>query len=147
MPPTYLLDLRRELCDEILILVVAAPRAAPKDVAWELQNRHTGHFAGDTFEHIMVEKMPNRVKMMPILLVNRQLHDEALAAIALCPRKYCYELDVILANEKFLFPTWFSIPELTTRVDTIRTAVRISGTLDTPPLTMDPSTFCSTCET
>lgn len=70
----------------------------------------------------------NRTESIPTLLVNRQLRDETLAAIDILPSKYTYDLDILLVDGKFLYPTWLSIPALTNVVDRLHTSIRIDLT-------------------
>lgn len=64
---------------------------------------------------------------MPTLLVNYQLHRETLDALTIMPRKHSYHLDVMLVDEKSLWPAWLSVLHHTTRVDTVHATFRLFG--------------------
>jgi len=69
----------------------------------------------------------NRTDLIPLLLVNKQLHLETLAAIERIPTKHSYILDIVLYNETSLLPTWLYLPELSTDVDSIHATIRYIG--------------------
>jgi hypothetical protein len=106
-----LLDIPREVRDKILSFVIDAPSTAP-----------AGPYVGNR-----QELWDNRTESIPTLLVNRQLHAETLAAIALLSTKHSYVLDIMIVNEDELWPTWLSVPSLTTRVDKVYVAFRTFG--------------------
>ncbi|KAM0280579.1 hypothetical protein ACHAQH_004024 [Verticillium albo-atrum] len=58
-----------------------------------------------------------------IMLVNRQLHDEAIAVLA--RTKMHYRLDVMYVKECGLWPTWLSVPRLAHHVESIYVQFRI----------------------
>ncbi|ORX97496.1 hypothetical protein BCR34DRAFT_577868 [Clohesyomyces aquaticus] len=66
----------------------------------------------------------------PLLLVNRQLHDETLSNFNVFPDLCSYDLNIIVLDEILLLPTWLRVPALTTRVDTVCATIRISSSFD-----------------
>ncbi|KAH8896120.1 hypothetical protein GQ53DRAFT_761084 [Thozetella sp. PMI_491] len=60
---------------------------------------------------------------LSLLLVNRQCHVEVKAAVM--RQAADYTLDVIIAKDRTLWPTWTSVPVLTRNVDTVYTKFRI----------------------
>lgn len=62
-----------------------------------------------------------------LLLTSRQLYIETKDILSRSASANTYLLDVIFTNERALCPTWLCIPQLTTRVDTIRTNFRVIG--------------------
>lgn len=61
-----------------------------------------------------------------LLLLNHQLHSETLDTIQRLPTK-SYVLDVTIADEKKLWPTWLYAPVLSTRVHKVYAAIRTIG--------------------
>jgi len=61
-----------------------------------------------------------------LLLLNHQLHIETLYTIQRLPTR-SYVLDVAIADEKKLWPTWLYAPVLSTRVDKVYAAIRTIG--------------------
>jgi hypothetical protein len=62
--------------------------------------------------------------LTPLLLVNRQIHDETLIALHLTPSHY--ELDVMIVDEE-LFPTWIYVPPFKQNLETLYITVRTFG--------------------
>jgi hypothetical protein len=87
--------------------------------------KYNGWYGGKDIYYSLSE---SRNYVLPVLLVNRQLHAEALATLDVLPTKHCYTLDIMLVDERELWPTWLSVPALTTRVDKVYAAFRIIGT-------------------
>lgn len=128
-----LLDMPRELRDQILVLALSSPRSPPQD---ESQSQNRAVFTDDIKyqswfggRDVMYERhaIPNRTETMPTLLVNHQLHYETLDAIAMIRGKHSYELDVMVVNEVCVWPTWLYALEDTDRVDTLHATFRIQG--------------------
>lgn len=64
-----------------------------------------------------------------LLLVNHQLHDETEAALKRfrTAEGNKYDMDIILANEELIHPTWTSVPPLVRNVDSFAVTFRIFG--------------------
>ncbi|KAF4629525.1 hypothetical protein G7Y89_g8621 [Cudoniella acicularis] len=126
--PSFL-DLPRELRDKILSLAISAPIPAPESHSAtgdgdrvELSNTEfTGYAKHDGVKY---RKQMNRTIFIPTLLVNRQLHEETLTAIARLSTKHTYILDIMLVDGYFLWPTWLSVPTLSSMVDKVHTSIR-----------------------
>lgn len=142
-----LLDLPRELRDIILDLVVSTPAVARPD----LRNRYFTTAPDRTelddliyvswTDSTNVRYAPRSpcTNSLPLLLVNRQLHAETLDALHRLPTRHSYELDVVIVDEEALYPTWISVPALSTRVDRVYTTIRMLGTSKT---SIDRNAFC-----
>lgn len=125
--PSLLLSIPRELRDQILLFVVTTARVPPKDASHpEERNDPEGIIPTKEFGVLYEKRCQNRTERIPTLLVNRQLHEETLDVIARIPEKHSYKLDVMLVNEKQLWPTWLALPDLTSRVDKVDVTFRIS---------------------
>ena len=125
-----LLSLPRELRDNILFEVVTQPAAAPKkpDDPDTRTTRHPdGKRSGWNYgQEVMFHGCWNRTTSIPTLLVNRQLHAETLSAIDRLTSDI-YVLDIMMVNDKQLWPTWLSVPRISTTVDKVSAAFRIFG--------------------
>ena len=63
---------------------------------------------------------------LPLLLTNHQLNAEAHSAIARLDDKVRrYELDVMVVNERELWPTWTCVPVLTRHVEQVNVTFRL----------------------
>jgi len=121
-----LLTLPRELRDRILRLVVSMPSKAPENHSTEIDRVNLTKDV--IFAQIRYKPRMNRTESIPTLLVSRQIHDETLAAINILPSKHTYQLDIMLVDGLILYPTWLSIPTLTSVVDKVHTSIRIDLT-------------------
>ena len=65
---------------------------------------------------------------LPLLQANRQLaHETKLALLGLHCHGFRHELDVMLADERTLLPTWTHVPALTECIPTVAVTFRIFG--------------------
>ena len=125
-----LLSLPRELRDKILFEVVTQPAAAPKTPG-DPETRTTKHPDGKRSgwgygQEVMFHGRWNRTTFIPTLLVNRQLHAETHSAIDRLTLNV-YILDIMMVDDKQLWPTWLSVPRLATAVDKVCATFRIFG--------------------
>jgi hypothetical protein len=129
-----LIGLPRELRDQILdFVVMVEPHRAPlrnltsemrlvdeerhevNDIPYKSKNRGAGVFYTNDL---------GRFRLFPTLLVSHQLHAKTLAAIDRLPTKHSYRLDIAVVNGDQLWPTWLSIPALTTQIDHVYATIR-----------------------
>lgn len=130
-----LLNIPRELRDQILGLVVATHRAAPQDISLSTPPPQARRELHDIeykswrrgYDVKYEVDIPGRAETIPTLLVNKQLMEETLKAIQDFREKHSYEMDIMLLDEQSLWPTWLHLLEHTTRIDTIHATVRICG--------------------
>jgi len=103
-----LLDLPRELRDKVLADLISIPDQPPKDWSPSLHRRplidieYKSWFYYGRHNKYLYNNHPN---FIPTLLVNRQLRAETQAAIKIHPLRTSYMIDVMLVNEKELWPT------------------------------------------
>jgi hypothetical protein len=129
--PTFV-ELPRELVAKILSLVLSTYEEAPQDVS-----DPSGRAEFDDLEFsswrssygVMYIEQPAMRDATSLLLLNHQLHNETLETIRLLPNKHSYVLDLIIANEEKLWPTWLYAPVYSTRVDKVYAAIRTIGYL------------------
>ncbi|KAJ5819031.1 hypothetical protein N7474_004622 [Penicillium riverlandense] len=62
---------------------------------------------------------------LPLLLANRQIHDETQSVLN--RKKFTYVLDISVLNDYDVFPTWVSVPFLTNRIYALAADVRLFG--------------------
>lgn len=66
----------------------------------------------------------------PLLLANRQLRNETEKALERIPGQgRNYTLDLMMIEERELWPTWTHVPAYTQHLDSIDVTVRIVGSL------------------
>ncbi|RDL37966.1 uncharacterized protein BP5553_05399 [Venustampulla echinocandica] len=124
-----LLDIPREVRHKILTFVVSTPKPPPSGHS-DAGPRIRLPYSPCKGWHRNVQYCPhmNRTKEFSTLLVNRQLHDETLAAIDLLSRKPTYILDIMVVDGRSLWPTWLSVPALSKSVDIVYSTLRIDTT-------------------
>jgi len=126
-----LLTIPRELRDKILSLIVSSYVPEPQDIS-DSSNRSTlDDFQYDSpYFHgrkVLYIEHPKQTDTASLLLVNRQLHSETLEVIGILPTKHSYVLDVVIAEEQKLWPTWLYVPALTRKVDRVYCQFRSIG--------------------
>ncbi|RYP46324.1 hypothetical protein DL769_011402 [Monosporascus sp. CRB-8-3] len=134
-----LLYIPRELRDLIIGLVLLPGRPAPIDhdasgltrapivdvyfASWNESNR------------VMYEPESTTPAATPLLLVNRQPHSETKDALERIPgRGRSYALDLVLAKEEVLWPTWTLVPAYSQHVDSVDVTVRIVDAMGALPV-------------
>ena len=130
---TLLFDLPREVRFQILQLVLCSSRALPTDPTTTIsQNRielrdgnHNSWEYGP--RHNKYEQGACTTNSLPLLLTNRQLRAETQSVLQHLAIKRSYSLDVMLVNERELWPTWLLVPALWTRLDHVVATFRICG--------------------
>lgn len=129
----FLLKLPREVRNKILNFVIATPITPPQDPKdaskrMEFRKSDTQKIRG-WFDGGGVKYAPafNRIDLLPTLLVNRQLYFESISVIELLTTRHCFEMDVMIVNEKELWPTWTSVPAPIARAEKVRASFRIFG--------------------
>ncbi|KAF2493043.1 hypothetical protein BU16DRAFT_529270 [Lophium mytilinum] len=138
--PSPLLSLPREIRDTILELVISYSRPPPQDVStaeprptpsprWHPEDPSEFNSAPGRFA-VYLEPRGYISNSASLLLVNRQISSKTAAALTLFHPPY--ELDVIFLEESKLWPTWLSVPALSSQLDQVNATIRISGHHDIP---------------
>ncbi|KAF2498236.1 hypothetical protein BU16DRAFT_615311 [Lophium mytilinum] len=139
-----LLSIPQELRDNIIELVLSSARLAPPTISSAETTRCTPATSGESGSpdsgfmswpygpsHVWLEKSVYRSNSYPLSLTNHQLADETAAALRrLSLLSLRYELDVMIANERDLLPTWLSVPVLATKLDVVNVTFRAMGLED-----------------
>ena len=129
--PSFL-DLPREVRDNIIGFVLCTSTGTPYDGTATGQRTELNDIEYLSWK---ARREVNYAKQFPVtstsqlLLVNHQLHTETTDAINRSPSKHSYHLDVAIVNEEGLWPTWISVPALSTRVDKLHASFRVVGFL------------------
>lgn len=132
-----LLDLPRELRDEILGLVLFTPPRIPLDFScYDHQRRKLTVPSHDQqglirFYHL-VKVLPNNIQYnaffttrASLLLLNHQLNAETLSLLRRKrPSAIQYVLDIAVVNDLELWPTWISVPLLGREIDEVYVSIR-----------------------
>lgn len=131
-----LLDLPREIRDHILTYVLLTPVTPPDlDQAFDSLIRGRVGFknAKLALHHKEVLYTPEpAARLAPsLLLVNRQLHHETLSNLRLLDTDPTCDMDLIIAEEVALLPTWTRLPfQRSTAMDALNVTFRIAGAYD-----------------
>lgn len=132
-----LLDLPRELRDEILGLVLFTPPRIPLDFScYDHLRRELTVPSHDQqglirFYHL-VKVLPNNIQYnaffttrASLLLLNHQLNAETSSLLRRKrPSAMQYVLDIAVVNDLELWPTWISVPLLAGEIDEIYVSIR-----------------------
>lgn len=124
-----LLSLPLELRSEILTYVLTSCIPAPSSAASNPRRTPLVDISLRAWTCQGVLYLPNNPSDIAtaLLLTSRQLYIETKDILSRNASANTYLLDVIFTNERALCPTWLCIPQLTTRVDTVRSNFRIIG--------------------
>jgi hypothetical protein len=129
---SHLASLPRELRENIYKHVLIAPVAAVPpdiDVADELLIDHEA-FIGLTWEsqvRYIKYATPPSPACISLLLLNRQIHNEVKSVLRQMNGKIDYDIDIIMADQAELLPTWIRLPALSSRVRSVKATFRIAG--------------------
>ncbi|KAF3389747.1 hypothetical protein DPV78_011710 [Talaromyces pinophilus] len=132
-----LLDLPREILDEILYLVLLTPpQTSPQNSYYNHQRRELTIPFPDPqglirFYHL-VKVLPSHLQYnaffatrASLLLLNHQLNAETLSLVRRKhPSTTQYVLDVAVVNDLELWPTWISVPLLAREVGEVYVSIR-----------------------
>ena len=129
-----LLGLPRELRDQILDYVVLTERDVPQPPQHLAGNERTelwdcSYTSGRGTKNVQWKRDTDIVKLgrtriLPTLLVNRQLYSETLTAVHRLPSKHSYKIDVMIVDGFQLWPTWLSLPSPTRYIDNVHATLR-----------------------
>ncbi|PVH89960.1 hypothetical protein DL98DRAFT_508184 [Cadophora sp. DSE1049] len=146
LPP--FLRLSREIRDLIYVAVLEAADEEPASSGAcgpRLDLGYQGHRGSDWRDPCQYKQPPldygtlsewNRYSEAPVqinsrslLYLNHQIHSETKDAIArmMASNGLKYLLDCIIENEWVLYPTWLSVPVVSSRVDIVETQIRACG--------------------
>lgn len=134
-----LLDLPREIRDKVLSLVLATPIAPPQKPDNAIRRKEIRKPKSDPiqgwFDGEGVQYAPgfSRIDLLPTLLSNRELYNESLVVISSLNTKSFYELEVMLVNEKELWPTWTFVPVPTAHAQKVKASFRTFGCREKGP--------------
>ncbi len=136
---TSLLDLPREIRDQIYKLVLDSPNTAPlSPVSYRGQYRQTPKcetLYSDMDHGNHFPREPPLTASRCLLRLNHQVRGETLAMLSHLNAIHGsrYVLDVMIENEVRLYPTWLLLPfspGVTPHIDTVEAKIRIFGDSD-----------------
>jgi len=79
-------------------------------------------------DHVRYEAGRPKANATSLLLISRQISKQTTSALArLFPRGIDYKLDIMLAEEQELWPTWLSVPAVTKQVGALGVSFQIFG--------------------
>jgi hypothetical protein len=111
-----LLSTPREIRDEILLFVLLERRSVPKTIE-DIEQESRNSFGGCSYDARRIKYLEAsgayEASATSLLLTCKQLRAETLSNLARLPCEgACYELDVKFVKEKYIAPTWVSIPRI-----------------------------------
>ena len=127
--PHSLLQIPRELRDEIIELVLYSP-SQPTNVLLYPSNRvrlHDTNYSVHFCERVRYAKEPEWKipAAQALLLVNHQIATETKEILSRCGVSYV--LDVGIVQGRYLWPTWLAVPILSNRIDELTVNLRVLG--------------------
>lgn len=129
----FFLDLPREIRDKILehaLYTGRDPPLSPSELRPEgrctVPARVSGSWSIDATSRVRFEKRPRSSPLVPLLLVNRQVHAELKeVASRVLRQRPNYTLDLMYLNDCSIWPTWTSVPMFSGHVGTVHATFRI----------------------
>lgn len=123
-------ELRDEICTEVLLTSYAPPDINQSfDALTESRVIYKKPILRASSREILYDPSNTTTTISSLVLVNKQLHDEALSILNRLFKTY--EMDLVIADEIVLLPTWTLLPhQRTTAVDTVNVNFRIAGIYD-----------------
>lgn len=126
------MDLPRELRDQIWTHVLLTP-ATPPDLSQSFHALLEGRVKTSarfrkSLGGVFYSAQPSAHPSVPLLLLNKQLHQETLSTLHHLEQRPSCHMDLIIADEMALLPTWTRLPfSRTTALDTVDVSFRIAG--------------------
>ncbi|KAI1457892.1 hypothetical protein F4805DRAFT_159191 [Annulohypoxylon moriforme] len=125
-----LLNLPQELRDYIFTLVCLSARPEPQLPTYGREHRRTCErqsysLAPSARNRVWFERSPFRNPLLPLLLVNRQVHREAQDALRRMSEPPSYAIDIVFLKDGTLWPTWLSVPKLQRTLGNVYAQFRI----------------------
>ncbi|KAI1206126.1 uncharacterized protein F4807DRAFT_238081 [Annulohypoxylon truncatum] len=125
-----LLSLPQELRDHIFTLVCLDARSEPQPSTYRRECRRTCErqsysIAPLARDRVWFERPSFRNPLLPLLLVNRQVHREARDALRRMNRPPNYAIDIAFLKDGTLWPTWLSVPKLQRSLGNVYAQFRI----------------------
>lgn len=126
------LELRDKICTEVLLTPSTPPNLAePFDVLIESRVKYQKPKLRAWSKEVLYDPQHPASNIRSLLLANRQLYHETRSTMRHLSRAPVCEMDLIIADEVVLLPTWLLVPpQQTTAFDTINVAFRIAGAFD-----------------
>lgn len=127
------LDLSRELRDIIYTAVLGSELSPPSSPAESGDRKRTSGRGGldeEAFEYCnMYSLQPVPVSSSALLRTNRQIHTELAEIISRVKKSKTlrYKLDCLMLDERLIYPTWLSVPALSSSVASVEVDFRLFG--------------------
>ncbi|KAF2427831.1 hypothetical protein EJ08DRAFT_651237 [Tothia fuscella] len=121
------LELREDIYKHVLIapLVVAIPPDV--DTTDDLLIDRENHGPSWKSKYISYLIEPPRSACISLLLLNRQIHEEVKSVLRCMEGDIDYDIDIVVADQGVLIPTWTRLSMLSRRVRSVKTTFRIAG--------------------
>lgn len=122
------LELRDKILGFVILSTIVAPPESPNNADDRERLKDTKYYGWSAGCRVLYQK-DTQFQGIPTLAINRQLRRETLDIMSLMqlPSLRFYKLDVMIVEERTLWPTWLYIPTTTSRVEEVRSTFRIMG--------------------
>ena len=116
--------LPREIRDKILAFAITDPKSPPATLHDDpSRSQPKTRWNGEPHVKHLLSAESYKPSSTALLLTNHQLHAETKDFLRRTPLRYA--LDVMVANELWLLPTWTCIPSLSSQIDIIEATFRV----------------------
>ncbi|PGH10445.1 hypothetical protein GX51_00204 [Blastomyces parvus] len=137
MSRSILLQIPLELREEIIQYVLYSPRPSPDGPSYPHNRVRLFDIGFDSLLSLLSHRLRHEKPPewtipagQALLLVNRQIAAETRAILARYP--LTYQLDIMMIQERYLWPTWLSVPVLSNRIEELKVTFRTFGSALSP---------------
>ncbi|KAL2375435.1 hypothetical protein BDBG_07441 [Blastomyces gilchristii SLH14081] len=137
MSCSILLRIPLELREEIIQYVLYSLRPSPDGPSYPHNRVRLFDVGFDSLLSLLSHRLRHEKPVewtipagQALLLVNRQIAAETRAILARYP--LTYQLDIMMIQERYLWPTWLSVPVLSNRIDELKITFRTFGSAVSP---------------
>ncbi|KAI0884943.1 uncharacterized protein GGS22DRAFT_136164 [Annulohypoxylon maeteangense] len=125
-----LLNLPQELRDHIFTIVCLSARSEPQLPTYRRECRRTCErqsysLAPSARDRVWFERTSFQNPLLPLLLVNHQVHREAQDVLRRMSEPPNYAIDIAFLKDGTLWPTWLSVPKLQRTLGNVYAQFRI----------------------
>ncbi|OJD28556.1 hypothetical protein ACJ73_00046 [Blastomyces percursus] len=137
MSRSILLRIPLELREEIIKYVLYSPRPSPDGPSYPHNRVRLFDVGFDSLLSLLSHRLGHEKPVewtipagQALLLVNRQIAAETRAILTRYP--LTYQLDIMMVQERYLWPTWLSVPVLSNRIEELKVTFRTFGSALSP---------------
>jgi hypothetical protein len=123
-------ELRENVYKHVLIAPLAVAIPPDVDATDELLIDREDYSSSSQERHVQYIKYlikPPPSACVALLLLNHQTHEEVKSVLRRMEGEIDYDIDIVVADQAVLFPTWTRLPVLSRRIRSVKATFRIAG--------------------